>query len=183
MVSGFTDKYDLENLRLSGLTLRNSLGSELYTRVISLTGAHGSGPVLFKVAVDQVMFMNANMIRNLSNRFGSLKLKDFDCENITKLGERISELAREIEVSGRPPSDLLHLVSKPYTTGSVDMFKTYALNIHFQVLTGTYPRTWDCLITEHNSFYRDLVQSDDYPPAKSTKDSEETIHGMLANVE
>ena len=59
------------------------------------------------------------------------------------------------------------------------MFKT--LNIHSQVLTGTYPHTWDCLITEHISFYHDLVQSDDYPSALGGKeDSDDSIQALVA---
>ena len=181
MIESYTDRYDLENLRLSGLALRDSLGADLYSRVPSLTGENASGPLIFKVAIDQVMFMNANMIRHLSNTLGSLKLKDIDGENVGKLGEQITQLAREIEGSGRPPSDLLNLVSRPYTTGSVDMFKTYALSVHSQVMTGTYSRTWDKLVTEHNSFYRDLVQSGDYPPANgSNQDQDGVIHALIA---
>ena len=82
------------------------MANELYTRVASLTGPAASGPVLFKVAVDQVMFMNANMICNLSNQHGMLKLKDMEGENIVELGKRVTELAREIEGSGKPPYDL-----------------------------------------------------------------------------
>ena len=62
------------------------------------------------------MFMNANMIRHLSNTLRSLKLKDIDGENVAKLGERVTQLACEIKGSGHPPSDLINLVSRPYTT-------------------------------------------------------------------
>ena len=177
----YGDKWDKENLRLSAMAIRDSLGPELHGRVSSLTDASTTGPEYFKVAIDQVSYMNATMIRNLSNKLGQLKLKDIDGESVPKLTEKITEYAREIQGSGSPPSDLKNLISKPYTTGTVDTFKTHALSIHGQVMTGTYTKTWEDMVKGYNLFYQDLVQSDDYPPAKGgAKDQDETIQGMIA---
>ena len=97
------------------------------------------------------------------------------------LGEKVTEMAREITGSGNPPDDLLNLVSQPYITGTVDTFKIHALNTHSQVMTKSYPRTWDKLVAEHNAFYHDLVQSGKYPPAKGgQKDADEHIQALVA---
>lgn len=179
-VSTLTDLYDLENLRLSGLAIRESLGSDLYAPVSSLTTADTSGPVYFKIAVDQVMYMNSAMIRNLSNQLGSLKLKSIPGENVAILSEKITELAREIVGSGKAPDDLVNLISKPYILGTVDVFKTHALTVYSQVMTGTYMKTWEKLVSKHNAFYRDLVQLDDYPPATGgAADQDAVIQGMI----
>ena len=40
---------------------------------------------------------------------------------------------------------------------------------------------WKRLVTDHNAFYQELVQSDDYPPAKGGKtDQDERIQAMIA---
>ena len=135
---GGADPYDLENLRLSGLAIRDSLGPSLYSRVASLTTADTTGPVYLKTAINQVLFMNASMIHSLSNKLGALCLKDIDGENVATLGEKVTEVAREITGSGNPPSDLLHLVSKPYISGTVDTFKMHALSTHSDVMKGNY---------------------------------------------
>ncbi len=174
------DKYDKENLRLSGLVIRESLGPELFNRISSLISPTATGPEVFKVAIDQVMCMNATTIRTLSNQLGNLSLKTIPGENVASLTIKVSELAREIEGSGNAPSDLLHLVSKPHTKGTVDAFKTHALNTHAKVMTGDYSNNWPTLVTAHNKFYQDLVQSDECPPAKGGKSDDERLQAMIA---
>ena len=121
----FGDKFDKENLRLSGFVVRGSLGPHLLARVISLAGANASGPELFLTAVFQVSFMTASLVRSVSNQIGNLKLKSIAGENVANLGESIVELVKQIECSGSVPEDLLFLVSKPYVTGTQETFRTY----------------------------------------------------------
>ena len=99
-------------------------------RVASVTSLESSGIVLFKVALDQVMFMNASTIRNLSNRLGGLALNKVPGEDVSTLTLEVSEITRELEGSGNAPTDLINLVSKPYTKGNNEMFKTHALGLH-----------------------------------------------------
>jgi hypothetical protein len=99
--SNLTDPYDLENLQLSGLAIRDSLGPELYGRVSSLSTPETSGPELFKITVDQVLHMNDAQIRNFSNQLGELRLQDIPGENVAILGGKISQIAREITGSGK----------------------------------------------------------------------------------
>jgi hypothetical protein len=180
-VATLTDSYDLENLRLSGLAIRDSLGPELYSRVSSLSTPDKSGPVLFKIAVDQVMHMNDAQIRNLSNKLGEIRLRDIPGENVAKLGETITQIAREITGSGREPNDLLQLVSRPYTKGTAKMFESNALTLHSRVLNGTSTDSWEKLVAEHSTFYQDLVQAKDYPPAEGGKEDEDSkIQGLIA---
>jgi hypothetical protein len=180
-VATLTDPYDVENLRLSGLALRDSLGPELYSRVSSLSTPDKSGPVLFKIAVDQMMHMNDAQVRNLSNKLGDLRLRDIPGENVAKLGETITQIAREITGSGREPNDLLQLVSRPYTKGTAKMFESNALTLHSRVLNGMYTESWEKLVAEHSNFYQDLVQAKDYPPAEGGKEDQDSqIQGLIA---
>ena len=136
------DRWDTANLRIAAAVIRNSLGPNLKQRIASLLEADANGVLVFKMAVDQVMYMNATTVRNLSNQLGSLELKKFPGESVPGLGEKITELAREIEGSGSAPTDLLNLVSKPYTKGTVDGFKQFAITTHNNVMKGTYGHTW-----------------------------------------
>ena len=174
------DKWDYENLRLSAIVIRESIGPNLLQRISSLLPSDAPGPVVFKTALDQVMHMNATTIRALSNQLGELSLKSIPGESAPDLTEKVTELAREIEGSGKPPSDLINLVSKPYTKGTVDAFKTYALGVHTQVMRGTFKGKWTALVLEHNGFYQDLVQSDEYPPASGKKDDDNNIQALVA---
>ena len=48
-------------------------------------------------------------------------------------------------------------------------------------MTGRYAGTWVDMVKVHNQFYQDLVQSDDYPPAKGgKKDQDESIQALIA---
>ena len=94
-------------------------------------------------------------------------------------------MARQLDGSGREPDDLTNLISKPYTKGSVDIFKTYALGTHAGILSGAYPDKWENLVSNHNNMYYNLVQTDDYPPATGKKKEKEDdlIQGLLAKFE
>ena len=112
----FGDKFDKENLCLSGFVARGSLGPHLLARVISLAGANPSGPELFLSTVFQVSYTTASLVRSVIHQIGNLKLKSVGGENVAKLGEHIVELIKQIECSGSVPEDLLFLVTKPNST-------------------------------------------------------------------
>ena len=65
--------------------------------------------------------MTAALVRSVCNKMGALRLKSIPGENVSDLCETISEMIKQIESSGKPPSDLLNLVSKPFTAGTQEM--------------------------------------------------------------
>ena len=178
------DKFDKENLRLSGFVVIGSLGPHLLGRVISLTGATVSGPELFLTAVFQVSYMTASLVRLVSNQIGNLKLKSVGGENVAKLGENIVELVKQIECSGSVPEDLLFLVTKPYVTGTQETFRTYAQQIYTYIIAGDFKGDYHEIIHKMNNFYQNLLQSDDYEPAKGgIKETEASVlQGMIAKL-
>jgi len=180
----FGDKFDRENLRLSGFVVRGSLGPHLLARVISLAGADASGPELFLTAVFQVSYMTASLVRSVSNQIGNLKLNSVAGENVAKLGEQIVELVKQIECSGSVPEDLLYLVTKPYVTGTQETFRTYAQQIYTSIISGDFKGDYHEIVHKMNNFYQNLLQSDDYEPAKGgIKESEASVlQGMIAKL-
>ena len=141
-----------------------------------------SGPELLVYAIQQRTIMSAAHIRTLSNKLGNLSLADIPGERVPDLTKLISDIARQLVGSGRQPDNLINLISKPYTKGSVEIFKTYALGTHAGILSGAYPDTWGNLVSYHNNMYYDLVQTDDYPPAtgKKQEKEDELIQGLSA---
>jgi hypothetical protein len=97
------DRYDHENLKLSAVVIRESLGPDLYARVASLANTNTTGPEYFKLAVDQVSFLSSSMVRKLSNDLAQLDLKKIPGEDVAKLAEIVTEKARQIVGSGNPP--------------------------------------------------------------------------------
>eukprot|EP00980_Cylindrotheca_fusiformis_P022212 scaffold9102_cov166-Cylindrotheca_fusiformis.AAC.2 len=181
-VKKMTDPYDLANLRLSAKMIRNSVGPELFTRINALRGDGATGPELFKTAVDEVMHMSDSQVRLLCQQLIDLRLQDIPGENVGTLGEKITEIVREIEGSGKPPSDLLELVSRPYTTGSDEKFRHRANNYHANIRDGIYAQSWQNYIASMNLYYKDLVQMKDYTPALGAKeDPDAKIQGLIAS--
>ena len=162
--------FDLKNLRLSGMLIRDSISTKVKQQISATTSiADISGPELLVYAIQQRTIMSAAHIRTLSNKLGSLSLGDIPGERVPDLTKSISDIARQLVGSGREPDDLINLISKPYTKGSVDIFKMYALGTHAGILSGAYPCTWENLVSDHNNMYYDLVQTDDYPPTTGKK--------------
>ena len=178
------DKWDLENLRLSAFAVRNSMGTNLLNRVISFVGAEASGPVLFLSAITQVNFMTAGLVRGLCDSIVQKDLKKIVGENVAKMSQQIMTLIRQIQSSGTEPTDLLFLVSKPYTTGTQETFRTFAQQIYAQIIEGTFKGDHMNIIVKANNFYQNLVQSGDYQPAKSVKkDSDSVLHSLMAKMD
>eukprot|EP00980_Cylindrotheca_fusiformis_P022352 scaffold9224_cov170-Cylindrotheca_fusiformis.AAC.2 len=180
-----TDEYDVENLQLSADAILNSLGKHLSQKVMSIASKQPTGPELFFLAVGFMSYLTEETIRQKSNELGNLRLKDIPGENVRVLVEKVSELAREIESSGRPPSDLLQLCSRPFTKGTVEDFKIHAFNINNKVKTHDYGKDWESLMIEHANFYQELIQSNDWPPAKGAnkEDTDSQIQGLVAKMD
>ena len=178
------DKWDLENLRLSAFAVRNSLGTNLLNRVISFVGAEASGPVLFFSAISQVHLMTAGLVRGLCDSIVNMDLKKIVGENVAQMSEKIMNLIRQIESSGTVPSDLLYLVSKPYTTGTHETFRAFAQGVYAQILDASFLGDYTGIIIKMNSFYQNLLQSGDYSPSKTTKkDQDSVLQSMMAKMD
>ena len=107
-----SDLYDHQNLHLSGFVIRNSLGPNLLARVISLAGASTTGPELFMIAVHQVAFMTAVLIRIICNEIGAMRLDKISGENTVKLRKLNIAKIKQIESSEKAPDDIKTLVAK-----------------------------------------------------------------------
>ena len=157
------------------------LRSNPFKRVSSLTLVDSPGPVTFKMALDQAMFVNATMVHTLSDQLGSLTLKSIPGESAPTLSEQVTKLAREIKRLGKPPLDLKNLISKPHTKGTVDEFKQHALTVHALAMRGMHTLTWQEMVAENSAVHQDLVQLGDCPLAKGGKqDQDESIQGLMA---
>ena len=124
------DKFDKDNLKLLGHAVRNLMGPTLLAWVVSLTGPDAIGPELFLAALHQVSYMTAALVKSVCNKMGALKLKSIPGENISDSCETISKMIKQIESSGKPPSDLLNSVSKPFTTGTQETFRLCSTDSH-----------------------------------------------------
>ena len=69
------DKFDKNNLKLSGHAVRNLMGPTLLVWVVSLTGPDTTGPELFLVAAHQVSFMTAALVRSVCNKMGAFEFE------------------------------------------------------------------------------------------------------------
>ena len=102
--------------------------------VVSLTGPDATGSELFLAAVHQVSFMTAALVRSVCNKMGALKLKAITGEKVGDSCEIISEMIKQIENSGKLPSDLLNLVSTPFATGTQETFKIFAQQVCTEII-------------------------------------------------
>jgi hypothetical protein len=173
-------EFDAENLRLSAIKIKGSLGAALSARVATVTEADTPGPVLFKVAVDQVASLSAAKVRKLTNDLQGLSLKDVPGQSVPVLTKTLTELTRQIDFSGVGPADLTSLVSKVYTTGTDTGFNHHAWGVYNSISTGFDHRPWREIVEGLVSFYEQQIQLDLYVPALGKKDPDQSIHGLLS---
>ena len=172
--------FDSENLRLSAIKIKGSLGSALSSRVATVTEADTPGPVLFKVAVDQVASLSAAKVRKLTSDLQGLSLKNVAAQSVPLITKRVTELARQIDFSAVGPADLTALISKVYTTGTDTGFNHHAWGVYNSISTGFDSRPWREVVEGLVSFYEQQIQLDLYVPALGKKDSDQSLHGLLA---
>ena len=173
-------EYDSENLRLTAIKIKNSLGSALLSRVASVTEADTHGPVLFKIAVDQVASLSAAKIRKLTTDLQALSLKNAAAQSVSLVTKRVTEIARQIEFSGVGPADLPALIAMVYTSGTDTGFNHHAWGVYNSILTGFDTRPCRDVVEGLVSFYEQQVQLDLYVPALGKKDSDQSLHGLLS---
>lgn len=178
--------YNLKNLRLSGMLIRELISTKVKQQIsATISIAEFSGPELLVYTIQQRSIMSSAHICTISNKLSNLSLGDIPGERVPDLTKLVSDLARQLFGSGRQPEDLINLVSKPYTKGSVEIFKTYALGTHTNVFCNVYADTWENLVSNHSNMYYDLVQTNDYPPASGKKPEKEDklIQGLYGQIE
>ncbi len=172
--------FDSENLRLSAMKIKGSLGATLSSRVATVTEADTPGPVLFKVAVDQVASLSAAKVRKLTTDLQVLSLKTVSAQSVPVVTKRVTEIARQIDFSSVGPADLTALIAKVYTTGTDTGFNHHAWGVYNSISTGFDTRPWREVVEGLVSFYEQQVQLDLYVPALGKKDSDQSLHGLLA---
>ena len=172
--------FDSENLRLSAMKIKGSLGTTLSSRVATVTEADTPGPVLFKVAVDQVASLSAAKVRKLTTDLQGLSLKTVAAQSVPMVTKRVTEIARQIDFSSVGPADLTSLIAKVYTTGTDTGFNHHAWGVYNSISTGYDTRPWREVVEGLVSFYEQQVQLDLYVPALGKKDSDQSLHGLLA---
>ena len=168
------------------MLIRDSISTKVKQQISATTSiADISGPELLVYAIQQRTIMSSAHIRTISNKLSNLSLGDIPGKRVPNLTKLVSDLARQLVGSGRQPEDLINLVSKPYTKGSVEIFKTYALGTHTNIICGVYADTWENLVSNHNNMYYDLVQTNDYPPAsgKKPEKEDELTQGLYGQIE
>jgi hypothetical protein len=173
-------EFDAENLRLSAIKIKGSLGAALSARVATVTEADTPGPVLFKVAVDQVASLSAAKVRKLTTDLQGLSLKNVPAQSVPTLTKTLTELTRQIDFSGVGPADLTSLVAKVYTTGTDTGFNHHAWGVYNSISTGFDHRPWREIVEGLVSFYEQQIQLDLYVPALGRKDPDQSIHGLLS---
>ena len=106
-----------------------------------------------------VSFMTAALVRSVCNKMGALRLKSIPGENVSDLCETILEMIKQIESSGKPPSDLLNLVSHPFRTCTQKTFRTFAKQVHTEIIAGKFQRDEMNVIHNVNNFCQALLQN------------------------
>ena len=107
---------------------------------------------------------------------GALRLNAIPGENVTDLCKTISKMIKQIVSSGKLPSDLFNLVSKPFTTGTQETFRTFYQQIFTQIVSGKFKEDEMDVIHKMNNFCQALPQNNECELARRTK----TSQGMIA---
>ena len=97
----------------------------------------------------------------MGNEMGTLKLKEIPGKTVGDFCETISKMIKQIESSGKPPSNLLNLVSKPFTMGAQETFRTFAQTICTEIVAGKFQGDEMNVIHKMSNIHQVLLQNNE----------------------
>jgi hypothetical protein len=147
-------EYDLNNLRMSGQKVKNSITLDMWKRVEKDLPARPTGPEIFAAVVRSHQATSTAAVRTLVMDLLKLELKQEPGQDVETFGDKVSELARRIEGTGGSPEDLNSLVASRFLGSSTTAFEIDAAAQRNAAERGN--AEWKDVIRDHKILYREL---------------------------
>ena len=157
-ISGVVCPYDMKNLLLSVLMLRNSLTTDMLCKVHGDgVGPGSSGPMVVAAAVRCHQSLSSGAVRTMIMSLHALQLHKEPKEDVDKFVDKVQEIGKRIESTGAAPNDLHEVIYECFSCSSNSKFNFMVTEV--QVKAGRRDptvRDWDAHLIEFKAKYREL---------------------------
>ena len=165
--------YDLQNLHWSAELLENSCDQDLLDkiseRLISVPHLQRGGPLSFFFAMEEITSSTTDAVRTMERRVTSLKLTDFQGENVSTVVSQLRSAISRLTFLGKLPHDIVPKLLDVFQSSSVpafnDVFKFVALqNKIGQATTLTHAK----ILVLASTTFRELVEKNEWSGNKKS---------------
>ena len=181
------DQYALHNLDWSGEFLRNSLNSDLLTKVLKLVDISASGPEVLSATLTVIHSSNYEIMEKVRNQLANIRLSNFPGENVDDCCTAMLKLTERMADAGFLRPEHLSMLTRCWKQSKDHHFELWAIRKHEQV--NAYRRKlevmeeaaipaaervdYETLIKEAHQEYRELVEQGEWGPTGKGQSVEE----------
>lgn len=153
----------LQNLLWGGTKLLNSCDDKLRQKIEEKTMGwmvqHTTGPVYFKVMLDNILASTPESMRGLTNILQETTLKDFDGENVTEYVSFTRGAVEQLKNNNALPIDVLSLVANALKATETEDFASYVSTMYNNHVQRVKVCTVDDLLLNAETEYISLLSS------------------------
>ena len=121
--------YDKQNLKMSATFIRESIKTDLWTKIERTLPDKITGPALLFRIIREHQAQGATVLRNLEDKLCKLKLSEEPGDDVITHSNKVTEIACRIVGSRSAPRNLNLLVANTYQNSTTKHFELEALRI------------------------------------------------------
>ena len=153
--------HDKRNLAMSGVMIQNSLTTDMLRKMHHEGALPGtSGPEMLAAIVRCHQALSAGAVREMSATLRAMKLAKEPAENVDTFVDKVSDLGKRIEGTGRAPDDLKNMIYETLSgcSNSEFAYMVSILNVKAGDEEDNSVDDWEFQLTKLKGAYRDMKQ-------------------------
>jgi hypothetical protein len=149
------DSYDMDNLRMSGKFIRDSISNELYQRILFAIQGQEVGPLIYVAAVQDMQQIGTVAARMMVDEIQKLHIHDIPGEDVKTLTTTLFEYCSRLEGVQAVPFDLAGIVTACFLESATLAFN---MEVHtINKLAQVQKLTWQQVLTMVGTEYQTLL--------------------------
>ena len=149
------DFYDMDNLRMSGKFLRDSISDDLYERIKFAIQGNEVGPLIYVAVVQDMQQIGTVAARMIVDEVRKLHIKDIPGEDVKALTNTLFEYCSRLEGVQAVPFDLAGIVAACFLKSATLAFNIEMNTINRQAQLNQI--TWSQVLTLVGTEYQTLL--------------------------
>lgn len=170
----YGDTYHGENVIWSGEKILNSCDATLRDKLIESTRGwepkHKGGPTYLKLLMGLIVATSEKSLRSLLDKVGSLKLTDFNGEDVAKAVSFLRGAILILRDNQALPSDFYTLLIKIFKNTTCDDFRSFVKLLEHNVELKLTTMTSDETLALFEKKYTDMLGRNEWTPNNTTTD-------------
>ena len=164
----------------------NSCDDTLRDKLIESTRGwsplHKGGPTYLKLLMNLIVATSKKSLRSLLNKVSSLKLSDFDGEDVNKAVSFLRGAVLILKDNDALPSDFLTLVINIFKQTSCATFASYVTTIEHNVDLEIAKFDTEGLLSLFEKKYIDMIGRSEWTPKSTAVDQQSSFYSTASNL-